>query len=448
MVEKLNLFGKKYYTVLFFILVSILVFCVGHSDANAIVKWGEYFLYSVVNGDIYNYQNSLQEIGFPTNYGLFVNFITSIELSPILILQLVGIKVPFIVLVTWYKTVLCIVFCVSMRIMQGLSKDINIDYMRFSFLYGFSIVVLFYGIAMGQVDLFAILFLCLALNCYLKNKMYLMSLLLSFSCLIKAFPIIAIVPFFIYLLGRQFLKKEKTKYIIEVIIFLLPLTMERTIEVLLVDDYLSYASLVNRSSFLPKINEINIGGVSLCLILTLVVLIAYFVYIVMKKDEKHFSLLIVINVLYLIFYSLVEYSPQYLVYGLYFLLLMVSQMKNKKMFIVMFGFSLGVCFQALGHFNDMALNAMLVSHSVIGHFFKVQDVFIGDMIGSFLKSVLYIVGRIVVSVSSISVIVAYIMNMGLSIRKGIDEDRVISKVLYVIPLFVYTIVLLLATLVG
>ena len=163
------------------ILSIWLVFFVGHFDSNAIVGWGLELLRTIKAGDFYDYQNNLQSMNLPTNYGIFTNALTAVILLPLFLVELIGAQVTLIVYITWYKCILCVVFVWILKNTASFVSFLGYHSKSCVWLLGLSVISLYYGIAMGQVDLLSVLFLSLALRMWEKQSYYKMALFLSFA---------------------------------------------------------------------------------------------------------------------------------------------------------------------------------------------------------------------------------------------------------------------------
>lgn len=403
--NQLNCYFKTNRIGLLFVfgMLLVCVFCIGHFDANAIVLWGVELLRSVKNDRLYYYATDLTLLGVPTNYGIFINAVTAVAVFPLYILELLGKSVSLMEYVTWYKIILCVVL---MAALSELSKFTE----RFSakedvtLIFGTSILAIFYSVAMGQVDMFAIFFVLLAMNCYEKEKWNWMAFFMALSFMVKAFPLIAMAPFFIYLFKRFFLGNKKKEFLGICFHFIWPIALERGIATFGMEDYYSYSNIVNTLNFIPRIFKINIGGVSVYLLLTVIVVMLFFGVTVFTKMIEEREMLLCINILYALFYALVDWSPQYLLYGFIFLLIgSIGALRGREQ--AAFGLmGIGALFVCIGGFNESTLNAMLMSNSLIGYMLHLEEVCIGTMLPLAIKKVFLIAGRGIIDVCYLYVI--------------------------------------------
>lgn len=377
----------------------VAVFCVGHYDANAIVTWGIELLRSVRINQISLYAIKLIDIGMPTNYGLFVNSLTAIVESPVYLFEIMGFPVPLVVYITWYKMILCVVVGVIYKELHWiLDSENRCDPCVLSMFLG-SILVVFYAVAMGQVDLFAILFMVLSVRMLLQEKWFKMALCMAMSTMIKAFPILAYAPIFIFLLGKFQKEHRIREFVRTVILFVVPLVLERIIALYGIPEYFTYAELVNQNNFIPKVLVIKLAGVPVVPVSILLVGIFYLWYVIKTEEIKKEDLLLCINFVYFIFFSMVEWSPQYLLYGMIFLLITWNYVIPNRNSTIVFGvWESGILLTCLGHFNDSLFNAMLISNSLLGKCLHMQkEVYLGNLLPTYVGVGCYVFGRFMVT---------------------------------------------------
>lgn len=390
------LYEKRNFILIYAIVSILLVFTIGHYDANAIVGWAVELLRTISHGDLYNYQNNLQEINLPTNYGIVINAIDAVILLPIYIVELCKISVPLIVYISWYKIILSLALVNTCLILAKTMRACGFENNRIEIFIGLSFLTLVYGVAMGQVDLLALLFMTLGLYYGVNKSYYRMSIVFSIAFMIKAFPIMAIAPIFVYLFKKQFLNNDKTKWICETVLFIGPIILERVIEIIFIDDFLTYSTLVNEYNFIPKLQAVNICGISVYILLTFVTLLVYFIVVLISKDLTMRALLLCIDLLYFYFYLLIDYSPQYLIYGFVFMMVTVCALEDRAILYYLL-INIGVIAISLGHFNESTLNALLISNSLIGDICHVREFYVGAYIPVILKEGLWLAGRVIVS---------------------------------------------------
>ena len=417
-----SLFYGNKKCISFYIVTSLIgVLAVGHYDSNAIVEWAVELLRTIGHGDLYNYQNNLQQIGMPTNYGLFINAIDAVIILPIYFIESFIRPVSLILYITWYKLILSVVLVMTIKVLSKMMAFWGIDESRIEILVGLSFLTLVYGVAMGQVDLLSIFFMSLGLYYGSKEAYCKMSLCFSLAVMIKAFPILAISPVFIYLFKKQFMNKKALKWLAEVVIFVGPFMVERVIENCLLDNYLEYAHMVNEYNFIPKLFAVSVAGISIYVLMTFITLFVYFVLALVDKTNSITGLIICIDLMYFLFYSFIDYSPQYLIYGMVFYMITVDVMRRRR-YLIWLLFNVAVLAISIGHFNESTLNAFLLSNSLIGKMTNIKEFYIGDLVSKPIKEWMWIAGRVLVSGLSVWMIVKLYIQRNCRI-KGYEVEK-------------------------
>lgn len=421
------------------VCLFLAVFFIGHADSKAIVTWGLELIRHIKSLDIGNYISDLNSLGTPTNYGVIINSIVGLTLLPAFLFEVMGFSVSLNVYILLWKIVnlLVLVFIIYMfrRIAED-SKNNKWDSRYNCYLFSSSIVVVIYGVAMGQVDLISIMFVVLGLRMFQKKRYIYMSLLMSVAIAIKTFPVFIVVPLFIYLFGELFLDKKKLYYIGMCVSLILPLAIERVVANLISRNYFEYKEAVDNANFIPKVFSCSILGIPIIIVLMILTLLIFFVLVIRKKACTR-DVIIFSCILYLLLYIFVEWSPQYLVYGLLcFCFLLSGSVSYRISVLLAFLIQLGLIIVCMVDFNVDYINGLIADNTIASTFLYYSEVYISTLLSEKVRLTLGAAGRVVIYLGMAGTIALDIFSRN---KKGTSNDRQILEVIIVMPLVVYTV---------
>ena len=207
----MNIKSNRYSIVLAVItgiLAILYVFTISHIDCNTITTWAYDLLESVRRGElrefpVYTYETH----DMATNYTLFSNVINAIWLLPLYLIDTIGgFDFSLIIYDVYFKVLGLVVMIISYIMMGKILDKMNLDVLKKSiglYALGTSSILLMTVLGKGQIDIFDLLMVILAIYSYMNGKIELSFLFIGIGCLFKPFILLLGVPYFLLMLGRS-----------------------------------------------------------------------------------------------------------------------------------------------------------------------------------------------------------------------------------------------------
>jgi hypothetical protein len=245
------------------------------------------------------------------------------------------------------------------------------------------------------------------------------------------------VPLFLYLFKKQFLGKEKKEYVIPCLCFLLPMVAEKGVRTFCIQDYEAFSNMVNTADFLPKIIRWSVAGVPLVILCMLLILLVYFIFLLQEKATGISGVICCTGMMYGCFYFFVEWSPQYLLYGMPFLfLILVRAWDDVTVWKIGAVIQWGLFFLCVGGYNVLWTNSMLVQNSLVGQWLQPTEFYISSALPTVVAKAMLYGGRLLVNVIFLAVPIFCRRE-----RKAnfLPEEQMESKwsLLYLLPTILY-----------
>ncbi len=219
------------------ILSILYAFTISHVDCNTITTWAYDLLESVKIGELRDFPVYTYEThDMATNYTLFSNVINAIWLLPLYLIDVIcGFDFSLIIYDVYYKVLVLAVMIISYIMMGKILNKTNFDAAKKNiglYALGTSSILLMTVLGKGQIDMFDLLMVILAIYSYLNNKIEISFLFIGIGCLFKPFVLLLGVPYFLLMIG-----KSKGKSVINGICLAAPYLIEKGITRLLMPRY-------------------------------------------------------------------------------------------------------------------------------------------------------------------------------------------------------------------
>ncbi len=356
------------------IIVSIImILAVNHNDCIVIVNWVLSYLDHIFSFNINNYAiDYVNSGGFFTNYSLFSISVISVWILPIYLISK-WISIPLVVYTTCMKILMAILAFVLVGLIEKICKKLNleVDYCKVEILFILSPIVALYSIGMGQIDGIAVVLMLCGILLFLNGSYLKMSIVLGLSLLIKGFSIFAIAVILVYLI------RKNIKNIVYAIPIGLILVVEKVLSEIIVKDFLSVGSVINKASFLPRVFEVEWNMFSPCI--GLIALVLFYVYFKSNEEDEVFCMNFCMMI-YMCFFMFFDWSPQYLYYMLPFMIIVYLQIREEMMNRwIWWGSNVALLIFGILHFNYDYINGLLFSESVIGKCLGWKDIFLSNV---------------------------------------------------------------------
>lgn len=345
-------------------MAIIAIVGISHMDLNYISLWAVSLLDHIKMGQLSSYANDLLNNNQGTNYNLFQNGSVAFWCLPLYLLNcLTQVEVSALVYQVWIKLIITVLQFVCARELYKIVMILKHDERKawiLAILYLGSPVVLIHGIGIGQIDVLGVLFFLLSIRLWLEKKMYKMALTMGFAILSKFFVLMFYVPWLL-LQFRNIKKYIKYIWITPVVVI-----VNSVITRFLIKDYGVQAGVHNKTYFIPRLFAIEVQEASVVLLL-IMMLCASALAMNKRHWVKPYHYLLLPCLIYYVFILLVYWHPQWYMYVLPILLLMVGYLQNEEEFAFYYvGNGLGFTLYSLANFNTNEVNAMLVWNSLWG----------------------------------------------------------------------------------
>ena len=335
-----KLYEHKMITAVMAILFFVAVFFMGHEDGRTITSWAIKLLNAISSSKILDYPNEVY-----CNYSMLLNGTIALWELPLYLIAKSGHDVSAISYYTWEKFLVLILQIISADVLARVAVRFGIDaenafYVAVAYL--MSPMVLLYGIANGQVDVFGILFVLLGVEKYLEKKYLYMMILFSLALVFKPYVLLIICPLFLL----HFLDNIKKCLIYFIGMWIFPCLVHLATRTIWPTYYIwDVASKLEL--FYPNIFGYSINGVS-AFTFCVVLVSCFMVYMGRSVSKNREAWLFAVNVLWIVFLVTTTWNPQYTVYMIPFMIVAVFLMKPNAFFEILY-FSLlevfsGYCF--------------------------------------------------------------------------------------------------------
>ncbi|MCR5144584.1 MAG: hypothetical protein K6B67_04680 [Lachnospiraceae bacterium] len=349
------------------ILIIISVFALSHADIKFIPKWGVELLEHIRTGNVKNYYVDMYNAGEGNNYNLFQTTFVMLCCVPAYIVgKLFHIEVSLLVYQISLKLVVATLHVLCAR---ELHKIINIKFKdeNKAFLAGMfylaNPVVIMHGIGIGQIDVLGILLFLLSIRFNLEKKQTKMAVCVGLAILSKFFLLMIYVP--VLLLNIKKIK-EWTKSIIIVIAIQ---GVHKLLTSLLFIDAGHQASVHNNEVFIPRLFAVNIDGRTSIFIMMMLLLCGICLAIGLRDKQAKNTNVMMPVLLFWLFLLLVYWHPQWIIYIVPMLIIMVCFLK-KEIEIVLYGFgaNIGFVLYSMCAFSMSSYSSILIKESMIGRY--------------------------------------------------------------------------------
>ena len=170
------------------ILSILYAFTISHVDCNTITTWAYDLLESVKIGELRDFPVYTYEThDMATNYTLFSNVINAIWLLPLYLIDVIcGFDFSLIIYDVYYKVLVLAVMIISYIMMGKILNKTNFDAAKKNiglYALGTSSILLMTVLGKGQIDIFDLLMVILAIYSYLNNKIEISFLFIGIGCL-------------------------------------------------------------------------------------------------------------------------------------------------------------------------------------------------------------------------------------------------------------------------
>ncbi len=311
---------QKEYKALFVIsavLLFIYTFFINHIDCDTIVTWGYDLLESVRQGSLEDFPVYTYEThSMATNYTLFSNAFNAIWLLPVyLIDKLFSIEFSMVVYDIWFK-ILILVAAIGAIFFFGkiLDKLKTPVYKKHIGMYSMSTssIVLIAVLGKGQIDMFDLFLVVVAIYAYLNDRIQLSFLYIGLGCLFKPFIILLGVPYLCLMIGRC-----RVRTLLNGLLLVLPYILDATVTRVLMPRYGKMADVTSEAFadvfgktrieqlFATKVNNIYI------FFLLAIIVCGICVYIGIENRTKECHLIIFPTIMYSVFAFMVDATVLY-----------------------------------------------------------------------------------------------------------------------------------------
>lgn len=353
------------------ILAGLPAFLINHIDSELITYWAIELIRHIQSGNLYHYAIDLYNQGKGINYSLWLDAVIALwELPLYTVLNWLHFPEHMIVYETWCKILIWIVniltateFYRVWKLFGRPDHEAKIG----SCLYLVAPSVCLYGVGMGQVDCFGILFLLLSLRLMLEEKHEKAAVCAGISILCKFFSLMVIIP--IFLLYGKFNKKT-----IRCILFTgAILIVEKISTILLIKDYFVRGSELNRDDFFPRLFFVSLNGTSVFLVI-IMLLCSFCLYKNLEKKAEERMWISLSGSIVLAFFLFVWWHSQWFLFAIAVILLQIILLEHKTYgYLLYFVLNTGFVMSQLRATKEFVPIDLKTAESFIGRLLGIQQ---------------------------------------------------------------------------
>lgn len=322
---------KKTSRIILYTFVLISTFCLCHEDAyDSIVPWALDFIRLIKQGRVFEFYTFTQGTGGV--YNLMIISIVALWILPFhLMNKILNISINIVYYVAWYKLLLVCALIISCMLFKKVLIKLRFTEEKSDLgvlMFAASPMVLIGNIGMGQIDIVGTVFIILAIYFILCKKNVLAFVMMSIAASLKYFAIIIAIPYI--------LLKEKNIYKIIrniIICVIVPISVEIISGI---DTYYGKTKI----NMANRVIEVSFNFVSLFLISFFCLLI--FSYYNKIDNNNRWNEVALPASAYILFLMFIMIHPQWVVYGLPLIIIMILSLKNEALAVLLyFAASLG-----------------------------------------------------------------------------------------------------------
>lgn len=410
------------------VIITAILYTVtmSHSDAYAIAFWGKGFLISARIGQLRDFATFAQNLFVADNYNVAVTIANAIWFLPVYILDVfVTGDIPLLIYTFWLKILMLFVSIYSGKVLVDIADTYGID--RYRSLWG--LIMYFMSGAMmhgiiggGQIDIVGALFLMLAFLSYRKGKMTQMAVFASLLLVVKELGFLYYIPLLVLVFFNDIRALIK-----HVVIIVIPMLVNRILEHTFFIDYAAIKADANDQwHHIDRLFDINIEEVPIFLSIYVAIVLLCLIKS-WRKDVKEYDDIMILLVVHAAFTAFVIWSPQWLIYGNWVLIIACMMMpKLAETAVLPTVISIGYWIKVISAFATSNDNAMFTGGV---YNFREQRHFMGNSIYGYISQMMPgiarffpAIGNAVIVGGLACVVYLFIRRMQLDKPQSFDEQ--------------------------